>query len=236
MRIRHLLIGVAAVMLAAVPVASADSIDESKKLRRAVTLGGILEHEQKFQQIANAHQGNRAAGTIGYEASAEYVADRLDEAGYRVRFKPFDFPTWRENRLPEMEQISPTPTTYVPGSASDSDSPDVDFISFEFSGGVVEAEVVPTNDIVIPPGAEPNTSTSGCEPEDYPAETEGNISLIQRGTCPFVQKLDMALEAGAAGVILFNEGQALPGRQNAQFFGANPHYPIPAVFASFAVG
>jgi Zn-dependent M28 family amino/carboxypeptidase len=152
-----------------------------------------------------------------------------------VRLKPFDFPTWRENSPPEMEQISPNATTYVPGGPGDSDSPDVDFITFEFSAsGEVEEAVVPTNDIVIPPGAEANTSTSGCEPEDFPEETDGAISLIQRGTCPFVQKLANAEEAGAAGVILFNEGQT--GRQNALFFGTTPHYSIPAVFASFEVG
>ena len=217
--------------------ASAGSVDQTEKLRKAVKLEGILQHERKLQRIADAHQGTRAAATIGYEASAEYVADRLDEAGYRVRTKPFDFPTWRENSTPELEMISPTPRTYTAGGPEDDDSPDVDFITVQFStSGEVEAEVIPTTDIVIPPGVDPNTSTSGCEPEDFPAETEGNISLIQRGTCAFTQKFANAVDAGAAGVIMFNEGQPLEGRENALFRAAEPYYPIPAVFTSFSVG
>lgn len=239
MRIRHLaLVGAGALILFATASASAGSIDQTKKLRSAVTLDGIREHEEKLQRLADANQGNRAAGTVGYEASVAYVEKRLKRAGYDVSREPFDFPTWRENSPPAMEQISPTPTTYAPGGPADDDSPAVDFITFEFSGsGDVTAPVVPTNDVVvIPPGADPNTSTSGCEPEDFPAETAGAISLIQRGLCPFVQKLDNAKAAGAAGVILFNEGQPLPGRENALFRTAPTYYGIPAVFSSFAVG
>jgi Zn-dependent M28 family amino/carboxypeptidase len=235
MKIRHLFAGVLAALFAIAPAASADSFDESKKLRRAVTLDGILQHERKLQRIADAHQGNRAAATIGYEASVEYVADTLDEAGYRVRIKPFDFPTWEENSTPILEQTSPNQVSYVAGTQADDDDPAVDFITFAFaSSGSVEAPVVPTNDIVIPSPAA-DTSTSGCEPEDYPAETEGAISLIQRGTCPFVQKLDQALQAGAVGVILFNEGDS-PGRTNVIARGAVPYYPIPAVGADFGLG
>lgn len=235
MRIRCLaLIGAGVAMLFATASASARSFDVSKKLRNAVTVEGIREHQEKFQRLADAHQGNRAAGTVGYEASVAYVVKRLKKAGYDVSKEPFDFPTWQENSPPAMEQVSPTPTTYVPGGPADDDSPAVDFITFEFSGsGDVTAPVVPTSDVVIPPG-DPNASTSGCEPEDYPAETAGAISLIQRGTCTFVQKLDYAKAAGAVGVILFNEGQ--PGRENALFRTAPTYYGIPAVLSSFAVG
>ena len=49
--------------------------------------------------------------------------------------------------------------------------------------------------------ASPPTSTAaGFE--------EGDIALIQRGTCDFVVKVANAQEAGASGVIIFNEGNA----------------------------
>jgi len=70
---------------------------------------------------------------------------------------------------------------------------------------------------------------------DFPAATSGNVSLIQRGTCAFTQKLQNAVTAGAVGVILFNEGDTA-GRRNALFRSAPPEYPIPAVLSSFAVG
>ena len=235
---RYAIAALAIAAMALVPQAQARSSGSgsSAELREAVTLDGISEHLRKLQAIANAHQGTRAAATIGYDQSASYVARKLDKAGYDVHFSPFDFPSWEENTTPELEQISPTSKSYVAGvNPDDDDNPAVDFITFEFSAsGEITAPVVPTTDIVIPPVGEADGSTSGCEPGDFPGATSGAISLIQRGTCPFVQKLDNAVEAGAAGVILFNEGN--PDRTNVIARGAEPYYPIPAVGASFAVG
>jgi hypothetical protein len=47
-----------------------------------VTVGGILGHERALQSIANANGGTRASGTPGFAASADYVAGRLERAGY----------------------------------------------------------------------------------------------------------------------------------------------------------
>ena len=49
--------------------------------------------------------GNRAAGTPGYDRSAEYVADRLKEAGYLVHFEEFEFPFFEE-RVPPVLLVS----------------------------------------------------------------------------------------------------------------------------------
>ena len=57
----------AAVLLAA-PAAFGKQSD-AKKLRKGVTVDGILEHERALQRIASAHDGNRAATTDGYKAS-----------------------------------------------------------------------------------------------------------------------------------------------------------------------
>ncbi|HET9522518.1 MAG TPA: hypothetical protein VFO73_15825, partial [Candidatus Limnocylindrales bacterium] len=52
--------------------------------RKAVTLAGIREHQAALQAIADANLGTRLAGTAGYDQSAEYVAARLEDAGYDV--------------------------------------------------------------------------------------------------------------------------------------------------------
>ena len=65
------------------PVASAIDKVNTRELRRAVKVGGILEHEQAFQNIATANGGNRAATFPGYDASVEYVAKRLRRAATR---------------------------------------------------------------------------------------------------------------------------------------------------------
>ncbi|MGH2652445.1 MAG: M20/M25/M40 family metallo-hydrolase, partial [Actinomycetota bacterium] len=70
---------------------------------------------------------------------------------------------------------------------------------------------------------------------DFPAEVAGNIALIQRGTCTFHDKALNAQTAGAAGVIIFNEGQ--PGRTDV--IGGtlgSPDFTIPVVDTTFALG
>jgi PA domain len=107
-------------------------------------------------------------------------------------------------------------------------------VSFTGSGDVTAP--VQGVDLVLPPGDAPNTSTSGCEEEDFAGFTPGNIALIQRGTCPFVPKAAMAQEAGASALLLFNEGQ--PGRTavpNNLPLGAEGVH-IPGVGTSFEVG
>jgi aminopeptidase Y len=206
----------------------------SERLRQGVTLAGLTEHQRNLQNIANANGSTRATGTPGYEASVDYVVERLERAGYNVRTEPFNFPTWTENAPPVLEAGG---VTYKPGTPADDDTP------------------TPTSS----PSSSPLRATrhgarrarheqrraadargvlgGGCSAADFPAATRGAISLIQRGTCPFIQKLANAAAAGAVGVILYNEGNpGVPGRTNALSRVAPTDYPIPAVMSSYAVG
>ena len=73
-----------------------------------LTIGeGAFRHLQALQDIATANGGNRAAGTVGYDRSAEYVAERLKEAGYTVRFEEFEFPFFEEKSPPVLLTIKP---------------------------------------------------------------------------------------------------------------------------------
>ncbi len=51
-----------------------------------------------------------------------------------------------------------------------------------------------------------DTSDSGCEPEDFTGFPDGDIALIQRGTCDFAVKAQNALDAGASAALIFNRG------------------------------
>ena len=59
-------------LLASSAYAELDEVN-SKKLRNAVTINGVMKHERALQAIANANDGTRASGTPGYDASAAYV-------------------------------------------------------------------------------------------------------------------------------------------------------------------
>jgi Zn-dependent M28 family amino/carboxypeptidase len=171
---------------------------QTTKLTKAVTVNGILKHLRNFQRIANANDGTRASGLPGYAASVNYVTRELRRSGYTVKKQAFTFPFFQE--------LTPSVLT-VDGAALDNSV-------FTYSGsGTVTGQIVPI-DVQVPPGAEPNSNTSGCEAADFPAApTEDVIALVQRGTCTFEQKVDNAVAAGYDAVIVFNEGQ--PGRTDA---------------------
>lgn len=88
--------------------------------------------------------------------------------------------------------------------------------------------------------AEPDRpgSTSGCDPDQFAEFPSGNIALIQRGGCPFAQKVTNAENAGASGVILFDQGLpgtnlfAIPNFDLGDAYSGN----IPVVATSFAFG
>ena len=214
----------AALLLA--PVASAIDKVNTRELRRGVTLGGILEHERAFQDIAIANDGNRAATFPGYDASVEYVANRLRRAGYTVTLDEFNFAQWEKNGPSTLERTSPSPKVWVE---------DTDYIVSQFSGsGDVTAPVFVAGNTVVPPPGGAGTSTSGCDPADFDGMPAGAIALMQRGTCPFVQKYQNALDEGAGAALIFNDG--FEGREDPIFITAPQGMEIPAVMISNDVG
>src|SRR5688500_14954751 len=80
---------------------------------------GLREHLRALQEIADENGGNRAAGTPGSEASAEYVAERLREGGWQVELDPVTFPYFDErspSRLDDLEEGSEFRTLSYSGS------------------------------------------------------------------------------------------------------------------------
>ncbi|MEJ7742245.1 MAG: PA domain-containing protein [Nocardioidaceae bacterium] len=203
--------------------AAVDDINTSR-LREAVTVGGILSHERVFQRIANNNEGTRASGTRGYKQSVRYVERTLNNAGYTVRTQEFTFPFFRNLSPAELQQVSPTETDYETDT-------------FQYSGaGEVVGELVPTNDVVIPPPPEPSSTNSGCEAGDFTqaSETEAQVALIQRGFCTFYDKAVNAQNAGYDAVVIFNEGQE--GRTELLTGTLGEPVGIPVVGVSFEDG
>jgi Zn-dependent M28 family amino/carboxypeptidase len=228
--------GVLAVLIGsavlAPPAAALDEVD-TKPLRDALTVNGILRHERALQFIANANGGTRVAGTPGFEASADYVKRRLEQAGYTTSEQSFEFPFFQETAPAVFARVSPSPRTF----AAD------EFATMVFSGSGDVTAAVQAIDVVVPiAGNPPNTSTSGCEPSDFAGFAAGNIALLQRGTCPFRQKADNAAAAGAGAVIVFNEGQppsaTQPEDRTVVIQGSlgTQGVTIPVIGTSYAIG
>ena len=217
--------GAMIVVGATIPAQAANGTDTSA-LRAAVSAAGIIEHLEEFQAIADANDGNRAAGTSGHVASAEYVEAQLEAAGYEPWRQEFSYDkTVVDTAI--LSQLTPGQATYTYN---------VDYTEMSFSSeGDVTAAVTPIDVNLVGDRA----STSGCEDADFTGFTAGNIALIQRGTCTFREKADNALEAGALGVIIFNQGNESDTEdREGLLFGTldPPIFPLPVVGTTFALG
>ena len=208
--------------------------DTPSKLIECVRTDDLWNHMQAFQAIADANPGldghpSRNSGEPGYLASALYVKDKMEAAGYDVKIQKYKFTYSSFVGTPAWSETGPTPRDFQlvndwnPGT----------------SNGMADADLEPAGGLVIPPTAT-SSSTSGCTAADFSNFTAGHIALIQRGGCNFGVKVLNAKAAGATGVVIFNEGN--PGR-TAVLSGSlldannNPFVPdIPVAFTSFDIG
>ncbi|MCU1547174.1 MAG: aminopeptidase [Arthrobacter sp.] len=211
------------------PPALAGNGTESGALRAAVSASNIMNHLDALQSVADANGGNRAGGTSGYEASAQYIEGKLRAAGYTPVRQPFSYDRY-DTVSASLERLSPSPRGY-PYNATGG------FLDLSYSGSGTVTAALTTVDINLAGGD--RVSTSGCEAADFARFTAGNIALIQRGTCSFRVKADNAATAGAAGVIIFNQGNLVIGGDRMGLFGGTlgtPQAAIPAVSTGFDTG
>ena len=234
-------------VLAPAPAVAGPSACESRtnntydKLLECVTVEGVREHQAALQAIATANGGTRAAGTAGYDASVDYVVETLEAAGWSVEIDLFDFTVAQP-----IQQLTPTPAmTHPVGGVTGS------------ALGTVTAQVVPIDINLVPP----RLNTSGCDgaftetavgapltadpagPSDFVGFPTGAIALIQRGGCSFALKVANAQTAGAAAVILFNQGDTAARSVTLTNITAVPPagsafttISVPVVGTSFAAG
>lgn len=167
-------------------------IVDCNDIESSVTLAGMRAHLEALDSIAADNGGTRSVGTPGFDASAEYVIDQLAAAGYDVQPHEFDINVFSvlgaSTLIWQGEQQFSDGTHFQPASYSDA--------------GAVTARVSEV-DLELGPG---NASSSGCEAADFAGFTPGRVALLQRGECFISDKVTNAQAAGAAAVIVFNQG------------------------------
>ena len=150
------------------------------KMLECIRVGQVRAHQAALQEIANDNGGNRFAGLSGHNESVDYVVDTLEAAGWDVSLQEFDYTSYRELGPSALQQTAPTPTTYTEGT-------DFGVIDQSDPGDVT----APVTNVDLKFGLG-NTSTSGCEAEDFAGFPAGNIALLQRGVCTFELKAENA--------------------------------------------
>lgn len=149
-------------------------------LRDAVTAEAMMGHLAKLQEIADAHDGTRAVGTPGFDASVDYVVNVLRDKGFEVQTPEF------QTRVFDSED----PKLTVNGAV-------VKANPLQFSGGT------PADGVSGPLVVAPADETPGCAPADYDGLTvKGSVVLVDRGSCQFSAKESIAANLGAAALII----------------------------------
>ena len=161
--------------------APAAPLVDSEALQAAINVDNLLAKAQDLEDIAYATPDrNRVMGSEGHNNTVTYLVEAIEALGdgWTVYRQPF---TALYSNV--QGEITVDGTEYNP-------------TFFEYSpGGDITAELVPVNEL-------------GCEAANYPAEVEGKIALIQRGTCEFGLKSALAGAAGAVGAIIYNNAPA----------------------------
>ncbi|KUI23722.1 M28 family metallopeptidase [Mycobacterium sp. GA-2829] len=187
------------------------AVDYGNALRKKVTVDAMMGHLEDLQKIADAHDGNRALGTPGYDASVDYVVKTLRDKGFDVETPEF------EVRLPFAEK----PQLSVDGRA-------VEAKPLEYTIGTAPQGV--TGPLV----AARVEDSPGCTASDYDGlPVQGAVVLVDRGECPFGVKEAVAAERGAVALVVANnvDGEVVNGT-----LGEDADAKIPAVSVTKAIG
>jgi Zn-dependent M28 family amino/carboxypeptidase len=185
---------------------SGDTSDEPPKPRPspAITRAELNDHLEALQRIADDNDGNRSAGSPGYKASADYVAARLRDAGWRVERQPVPFTYFR-----------------------------VDDASLKIDGRVLtrakEFQVLSYSGSGQATGTL-RSAANGCSPDDFAGLQAGEIPLVGRGICFFRVKAQNAQRAGARAVVVYEALKTRRGVPSGTL--AVPGVRIPVVVVS----
>ncbi|HVM36635.1 MAG TPA: M28 family peptidase [Actinomycetota bacterium] len=180
--------GAAAVSLREDPQPPADRQRSSQETRPEIprppersagaTITGVEQHLKAFADIARAHGGGRAAGTPGYDASADYVIERLERAGYEVTTQRVSLTAFVE-RTPSRLSVN--------GRRIGINR----FKVMLFSG----------SDDVRGNVARVSGSAGGCASSDFEEFPRGSIALVAAANCTYIEQAANAEAAGATGVL-----------------------------------
>ncbi len=163
--------------------APAPVVDLADDLSGKVTVDGMDVHLQELQEIADAHGGNRADGSPGFAASADYVAKALQDKGFDVQITEFD----------RLETVAAgKPLVSVGGRTFGVDQ--ASLLMQTPAGGLSGPVLKPTR-------------SPGCAAADYPARVaKGGVAVVDDTGCSVVAKHKAAAAKGAAALVVVSAG------------------------------
>lgn len=137
--------------------------------------GKLLRSDWKARYLSNA----LLTRSVRHENTLKFIEGYLEQAS--------DY--WTFRRQPFTELYAQGSGTFSAGGTS------YDLGVFTYSPSTA-AEGVTAPIVAV--------ASTGCDAADYSAEVSGSIALVARGVCPFSQKATLAQDAGAAGLVIYN--------------------------------
>jgi len=187
-------IGIAAGVLlvagsGAAPALAVDPAD----LESRVTVEGVRAHLEAFQAIADGNDGNRAAGTSGYEASGAYVEELLREAGYEPQRQTFEATV----QTIDEYALAIDGITFTDDEDEDG-APGPLGLPMEYTPSTPAAGL--TDVALVAPA-----TANGCNAGEWGGvDATGKIAVVSRGVCSFTEKSIAAGAAGAVAILVYN--------------------------------
>jgi PA domain len=175
----------------------------------AIDRPALREHLRALQRIATDAGGNRAAGTPGDRASADYVGTRLRDAGWRVTRQSFGFPYFRERS-----------SSLSVGGRRLRRGPDYGVLGYSGSGRA---------------SGPARRFGRGCAPTAFADLPRGGIAVADRGDCFFRVKAEHAESAGAAALLIANDPEEV-GVPSATLGGVGVRIPVLIVNGDVPLG
>jgi hypothetical protein len=155
------------------------------ELAGCIKLSALWSELTQFQNIANANKiqghGYRDTFTPGYEASVDYVAARMQSAGYKVTIQRFPLTIHQPDGTAEFR------------TASRSYALEREWFVARGSGsGTIAAKIEP-----------PRGSATGCAASDFAGFARGRVALLEAGSCAADAQVANAQAAGARAAVLY---------------------------------
>lgn len=154
-------------------------VDLGRDLAGKVTVDGMFAHLQMLQQIADAHGGNRAKGTAGFDATVDYVSQYLRDKGFDVETPEFEFLDGTQGGRPTLS---------IGGRNHNVDQ--ASLLKTTPPNGLTAVTLRPQR-------------PAGCRAADYGTRSvRGAIAVVDDTGCSVVDKQNAAVDRGAFGLLV----------------------------------
>ncbi|MFG6119879.1 DUF4910 domain-containing protein [Thalassobacillus sp. B23F22_16] len=167
----------------AVSLPSADAAPSEYKSAFDQKVIKRFQAERSIEHIAYLSEeiGPRVTGTEAEQEAADYIKNLLNSYGYEVEEQEFAIPDRMSGILETVDGNEVQ--VNIPSGSGSTDTDGITGLLFDAGLGY---------------------------PEDFSEKAEGKIALISRGEFSFAEKTQNAVEAGAVGVLIYNNAADQP--------------------------